>query len=421
VHYYTPFNTLPTINITCVASNAYGTDVKSYQLHCALYSYSSPASLAFETNGVLTDENPILVSSVDNPGVDVTDYYLINEEITPENNTIKFLIHEAEQTKGDTYLDQVELWEVKANKNEFITVTEEGEVISYKKLEIPNQVILNDSLDITNVLADKDNLKLTVKKGDKIKISRPGNTSSNNEELYSVIYAQLYNEEELSAANNNFSDLNKYYFRPQSSAVCKKIKVVPAGGIEIEFNEDLILDYFALVKNEKTIKVEKLNLLSAEHSKAREIASLLTTADKQNGEILPGEKIKFKYETKLNSNNDNTAYILKTVGKYEKAGLQKEGNLERISGLPKETTLYDNYPNPFNPTTNIRYHLTENTLIELTVTNSLGQQVEKLVSRYQNAGYYSIAFDGSKLASGVYLYRLQVGNQVFTKKMLLMK
>ncbi len=126
VNYYIPYNTLPTINLTCVASNAGGTDVKSYQLHCALYGYG-PASLAVATNGVLTDENPILVSSVDNPGVDVTDYYLINKEITPENNVVKFSIHERDETKGQTYLDQVELWEIKANPNELIAVTEEGE------------------------------------------------------------------------------------------------------------------------------------------------------------------------------------------------------------------------------------------------------------------------------------------------------
>ncbi len=422
VHYYTPFSTVPTINLTCVASNSLGTDVKSYQLHCALYGYSSPASLAFETNGVLTDENPILVSSLDNPGVDVTDYYLINKEITPENqpdgkagNVVKFSIHETDQAKGHTDLDQVELWEVKANKNEFVAVTEEGEVISYKKLVTPNHIILNDSLDVTNILADKDNLKLTVKKGDRIKIKHPGNA----EELYSVFYAQLYNSEELSAANNNSSDL--YYFRPQSSAVCKKLKVVTSGDIELAFSKDLVLDYFALIKNEKTAKAEKLNLLSAEHSKAGEAVSLFAAADKQYGEILPGEEIKFKYEAKPNSNNDNTAYILKAVGKYEKAGLLKEGNHETISGLPKETTLYDNYPNPFNPTAKISFSLPQKSEIKLKVFDVLGREIQILAEGIYEAGKYEVEFNASNLPSGVYFYNLTSGTNSITKKMLLMK
>ena len=421
VHYYLPYNTSHGIFITCTASNPYGSDTKTYQLHTALYGYG-PASLAFATNGVLTDENPVLVSSVDNPGVDVTDYYLINKEVTPENqtdgkagNVVKFSIHEADQAKGHTDLDQVELWEVKANPNEFIAVTEEGEVVNYKKLATPNQIILNGSLDVTNILADKDSLKLTVKKGDRMKIKYPGNA----EELYSVFYAQLYNAEELSVANNNLSDL--YYFRPQLSTVCKKIKVVPSGDIEIAFSKDLVLDYFALVKNEKTAKAEKLNLLSAQHGKAGEIASLFAAADKQYGDILPGEEIKFKYETKQNTNNDNTAYILKTVGRYEKTSLQKEGNLETILVLPKETALYDNYPNPFNPTAKISFSLPQKSEIKLKVFDVLGREIQILAEGIYEAGKYEVEFNASNLPSGVYFYNLTSGTNSITKKMLLMK
>lgn len=87
----------------------------------------------------------------------------------------------------------------------------------------------------------------------------------------------------------------------------------------------------------------------------------------------------------------------------------------------ESTELLNAYPNPFNPVTQIRYQLKENMYVELSVINSLGQQVGKLVSGYQEAGNYSVPFDGSKLASGVYFYRLQAGNQVFTKKMILTK
>ncbi len=414
VDYYIPYNTLPTINFTCVAINAYGTDVKSYQLHCALYGYG-PASLAFAKNGTLIDENPILVSSVDSPGVEVTDYYLINKEITPENNTVSFSIHESDQAQGNTFLDQVELWEVKAGKNEFAAVTDEGEIISYKKLVTPNQIILNDTLDITKILADKDEIKITVKKGDKIKIKHSGDS----EELYSVFYAQLYNAEDLSAVNNNSSEL--YYFRPQSSSVCKKLNVVPTGDIEIAFSKALVLDYFALVRNEKTAKAEKLNLLSAEHSKAGETASLFAAVDNQNGEILPGEEIKFKYATKRRLDNDNSAYILKTVGRYENTVLRKEGEFATNSTLPKDTELHDSYPNPFNPTTKISFSLAQKSRIILKVFDLLGREIKILADGIYEAGKYEFNFDGSTLPSGLYFYNLTHGANSITKKMLLIK
>ena len=90
-------------------------------------------------------------------------------------------------------------------------------------------------------------------------------------------------------------------------------------------------------------------------------------------------------------------------------------------GLPGSFTLEQNYPNPFNPTTNIRYGLPHNSNVTLKVFNTLGQQVAVLVHGDQEAGYHEVRFDGSRLASGVYLYRIQAGTYVATKKILLLR
>ncbi len=90
-------------------------------------------------------------------------------------------------------------------------------------------------------------------------------------------------------------------------------------------------------------------------------------------------------------------------------------------GIPQEIALMQNYPNPFNPSTTIRYALPQRSNVTLSVYNTLGQQVAILVNKSQDAGYHEVKFDGSALASGVYLYRIQAGTFVQTKKLTILK
>jgi len=83
--------------------------------------------------------------------------------------------------------------------------------------------------------------------------------------------------------------------------------------------------------------------------------------------------------------------------------------------------LYQNYPNPFNPTTAIKFYLPQSGQVTLKMFNILGEEVATLVSDRLSAGSYSYKWDASNLASGVYLYRLQAGDYVETRKMVLMR
>jgi hypothetical protein len=89
--------------------------------------------------------------------------------------------------------------------------------------------------------------------------------------------------------------------------------------------------------------------------------------------------------------------------------------------LPQAFELRQNYPNPFNPATTIDFSLGKAMNVKLTVFNILGQKVSTLVDNRMEAGPHTVIFDGKKLASGVYFYRLEAGNFVSSKKMLLLK
>lgn len=88
---------------------------------------------------------------------------------------------------------------------------------------------------------------------------------------------------------------------------------------------------------------------------------------------------------------------------------------------PYEFGLRQNYPNPFNPTTTIAYSLPGTELVSLKVFNLLGQEVATIVNEVKDAGSYTVTFDAAGLASGTYVYRLQAGNFVETRKLTVLK
>jgi len=104
----------------------------------------------------------------------------------------------------------------------------------------------------------------------------------------------------------------------------------------------------------------------------------------------------------------------------------EEVSIESEDILPAKFAVYENYPNPFNPSTNIIFDIVEQSQTDVTVWNLLGQKVAILFSGDLNAGRHSIKFDGhhtngSLLPSGVYIYRIESGSNVATKKMMLLK
>ena len=95
--------------------------------------------------------------------------------------------------------------------------------------------------------------------------------------------------------------------------------------------------------------------------------------------------------------------------------------VEKTKLLLSDFTLNQNYPNPFNPTTKISYSIPNQSHVSLKVFDVLGREIASLVNEEQVTGNYSIEFDASNLTSGIYFYRIQAGNYMKSKKMVLLK
>ena len=88
---------------------------------------------------------------------------------------------------------------------------------------------------------------------------------------------------------------------------------------------------------------------------------------------------------------------------------------------PKNFELSQNYPNPFNPSTTIRFNLPEASIVKLTIFNILGQEIRILVNEFKESGVHTINFDAGEFNSGMYIYKIEAGNFVQTRKMTLLK
>lgn len=113
----------------------------------------------------------------------------------------------------------------------------------------------------------------------------------------------------------------------------------------------------------------------------------------------------------------NEEQLKDLIPSYGKDFVNKNGNNELVSSY----ALSQNYPNPFNPTTNIKYSLPKAGFVTIKVFDVVGRIVKELVSEFKETGNYSVVFDGSGIASGIYFYKLETTNFIDTKRMVLIK
>jgi hypothetical protein len=97
------------------------------------------------------------------------------------------------------------------------------------------------------------------------------------------------------------------------------------------------------------------------------------------------------------------------------AGVKEEG------GIPTEFSVSQNYPNPFNPTTRIEFALPKRGRTKIVLYDLLGREIQTLTNKELEAGYNETTVDADNLPTGVYFYRIQSGDFIQTRKMILLK
>jgi hypothetical protein len=96
-------------------------------------------------------------------------------------------------------------------------------------------------------------------------------------------------------------------------------------------------------------------------------------------------------------------------------------SVKENNSIPSGYSLSQNYPNPFNPTTIIRYQIPKEGLVTIKLYDVVGKEIRTLVNAHQTPGNYSYNINASRLASGIYIYKINVNNFTQSKKMVLMR
>ncbi len=136
--------------------------------------------------------------------------------------------------------------------------------------------------------------------------------------------------------------------------------------------------------------------------------------------IAPGEAAYFRWQFS-NADGDDGALRSGLAINNVVVSLAEPTSAEPGADIPLKVTLEQNYPNPFNPATNISFTLAQTEHVQLHVYNIQGQRVATLVNGQRGSGIHNVTFNAESLASGLYMYRLQTGSTLITKKMMLVK
>ena len=151
------------------------------------------------------------------------------------------------------------------------------------------------------------------------------------------------------------------------------------------------------------------------------LAAASTDMVEENGAVL---ELTFRYRNQGASPSLSIKRFTANEIEYTSTAVSNE---ELVLNVPETFTLHQNYPNPFNPSTTIGFDVPNiNTLVKLEIYNILGQKVKTLVNDVYSAGRYNVKWDGTndagvQVSTGVYIYRVQAGNVVQSKKLTFIK
>lgn len=429
-----------TVNLSVTVSNRYGNTSGSVSI--SLVNSVRPPSgggggcpFVFAWDGQkFQEDNNILPQSEysGNKGVDVTDFYKLLKPQTTFNNNYVLLIQEFEHERS--LLDQLKLLVVDHPPYTDIAVLENGELIQYSTPFTLQRAMLQGN-DFTSKLFSADTEWVSVSKNDTLllgfqQLSTNLNMISANLDggaLLEGIAATKPIEKrgvgKILAGSNSVDSSTFFTFRQRPTLVYIPMGLINPRNVLVRFHEDSKLNYANLaIRLPPTYLITELNLVSAIHSRIStktDITSQLQNADGVYATLEPGEVIELQFPKSPGPPNEIRSFILASRGRYERIS-DSSSNRNVAAGIT-QFSLTPNFPNPFNPTTVIKYALPIDAYVTIKIYDILGREVSTLVQQEQTAGWHEVSVDASTLSSGIYFYKLQAGTFVGVKKMVLIK
>jgi hypothetical protein len=403
----------------------------------------------FEWNGKSfeCDNNILPQSEYEAESVqDVVDYYRLNK--APEISDGYYNLEIKEFENEFSYFDKFKLLGIPHSKDCQIAVLPDGRIVQYstpfKLMEAKNPK------PVLEKLSTFDQSIMSVNAGDSLMLHFENTTvclnSAGSEKKGGIVIAGCVNQSAIanpllkaqaypkvkivgwiSPVSANSNELESFTLREKPSTVYVPLTNLQ-NDIKIKFSSTTSLDYVTQATEVPlTQSVEELQLASAVHSVKGDIHSLVENADSLYATLNPSESIQLRYKSLLCKEGEVVDLILFTQGRYIHLNANSSGGSE----IPKSFSIYPNYPNPFNPETEVKFDLPEPARVKIIIYDILGREITNLFDGMKPAGYHSVRWNsenqgGSKMSSGIYFCRINLrgeSGQQYNKvlKMLLTK
>ena len=416
---------------------------------------SAPSSCPFLyvwTGAEFELENTLLTHASFAPkGQVVTDYYLLQKSLVEKDNQYMFQLREIEDELS--YVDDMELLVVDHPLGTKVAVTPEGQIMAADAIFEPVAATDHEGADVLSQILDRDgnffsssgpgHLVMTFRlpekpiKNNLVVTAGPGGGGGcdpkgpggggivtprgGDEETFEVWTV-------IEEANGNWIELTEATPRPFNILTHQ---LVDAGSIQlneefrvrISWSQGYLTDEisFYTVSDQFPI-ITSRKLSSVFHSNGTQVKEVVSAEDGEFATLVMGERLDIYFpagDLPLLEGYKRD-FVVRASGYFIPPGQ------DMLAALPLEFRLFDNYPNPFNARTELRYTLPKTSHVELSIINTLGQKVTTLVDDFKSAGTHSVIWDGRNnvgetVASGVYFYFIRAGDYIETRKMTLLK
>jgi len=399
----------------------------------------------------------------ENVGQNITDLYHLKLKPNIVDGKINLQLFESE--KDVNYFDQIKLYAIDHPAESKIGITEDNKIVMYYSADVvstdsstknnennitdyiqynhPSQKIIsgvsNDNFYI-HYSSSSQKLMRTRIKGNSMSYALISEVGADRNIYIPKPIGQQKDWAGTIDINTNAGNFTQSFAKREM----KSEIIIPYSGtndmidfININWNSDYVVSYFSIVPvyYDGFTKTE-LPLSKATHTLWNDVKMFLENIDEREVMMDTNSIIDLKFDNDtLISGNNIRDYVIEINGRYTNQANRMQINKighdrQEINSLPEienikekvfQNKLSDNYPNPFNPITKIKYSLANPGFTKLEVYDILGRLVKVLVNEYKMPGNYIIEFNASEFSSGIYIYKLQSKEYIETKRMILLK